>query len=65
MVPFLCLGTRHTEDNVVVADFHGSQWQQKGKRSHWALKLPLVTQLSEGAWASLADSLKQEQLEWD
>lgn len=29
MVPLPCLGTRHTEDNVAVADGHGSQWQQK------------------------------------
>lgn len=29
MVPLPCLGIRHTEDNVAVADDHGSQWQQK------------------------------------
>lgn len=29
LAPLPCLGTRHTEDIVAVADGRGSQWQQK------------------------------------
>lgn len=73
MVPLPCLGTRHPEDNVAIADGRGSQWQQKeaaegeeviGDFLPSSLEAAFGDTLSERAWASSADSVEQEQLEW-
>lgn len=71
MVPLPCSGTGHTEDNAAIADGHGSQWQQKeaaegeeviGGLLPSSLEAAFGDTLSEGDWASSADSTKQEQL---
>lgn len=73
MVPLLCPGTRHTEDNAAIADGHGSQRQQKeaeegeevvGDFLPSSLETAFGDTLSEGDWTSSADSVEQEQLEW-
>lgn len=67
-----CLGTRHTEDIVVVADGCGSRWQQKeaGEREEViGSLLPLSFEvafgdaLSERDWAPQL-VLENKQLEW-
>lgn len=72
MVPLLVRGLDTLEDNAAIADGHGSQWQQKeaaegeviGGLLPSSLEAAFGDTLSEGDWASSADSTKQEQLEW-
>jgi len=73
MVPLPCPGTRHTEDSAAIADGHGSQWQQKeagegeeviGDLLPSSLEAAFGDTLSEGDWASSADGVEQEKLEW-
>lgn len=73
MAPLPCLRAGHTEDNVAIADGHGSQWQQKeaaegeeviGGLLPLSLEAAFGDTLSERDWASSVDGMEQEQLEW-
>lgn len=72
MVPLPCLGSRHTADNVAIADGHCNQWQQKEAADEEVIDdlLPLSLEaafgdtLSEGTWTSASDWMEQKQLDW-
>ena len=73
MVPLPCLGSRHTADNVAIADGHCNQWQQKETAEDEEVVddlLPLSLEAafgdtpSEGTWTSASDGTEQEQLDW-
>ena len=71
--PLSSSGTGPTEDGAGIADVHGSPWQQKeategeeviGGLLPSSLETAFGDTLDEGDWASLADGVEQEQLEW-
>lgn len=73
MLPLPCSVSGHTEYNSAIADCHGCQRYQEeptegeeviGDFLPSGLEASFGDTLNEGDWASTADSMKQEQLEW-